>query len=77
MYKGARHLGGATKTRDRLELAGTRSRVLAFGTFGSRVPGFDVIVITDLICFLPLAINGSETMCIAITRLVDLLKRIN
>jgi len=30
---------------------GTLSRVLAFGTFGSRVPGFDVIAITDLIYF--------------------------
>jgi len=67
----------STKTWDRLGLAGTRSRVLAFGTIGSRVPGFDVIVITDLICFLPLAIYDSEAMCIAITRLVDLLKRIN
>jgi len=35
-------------TRDRMGLAGTRSRVLAFGTIGSRVPGFDVIAITDL-----------------------------
>jgi len=36
--------------------AGTRSRVLAFGTVGSRVPGFHVIAISGSICILPLAI---------------------
>ena len=45
--------------------AGTRSRVLAFGTIGSRVPDFDVIAISDSICFLPLAINNSDAMVIA------------
>ena len=52
---------GATKPEigwDLMGSDGTRSRVLAFGTFGSRVPGFDVIVITDLIYFSPLAINN-------------------
>ena len=48
--------------------AGTRSRVLAFGTIGSWVPGFDVIAITDIIGFLPLAINDSDAMYIAIHR---------
>jgi len=64
---------GATKTRDsgpgtldRPGLAGTRSQVLAFGSFGSRIPGFDVIAITDIICFLPLTINDSDAMCIVI-----------
>ena len=64
---------GATKTRDRLGTAGTRSRVLAFGTFRSRVPGFDVIAITDLICFSPLAMNDRERMCIGLAGLIDLL----
>jgi len=39
---------------------------LAFGPFGSRVSSFDVIAITDMICFLPLAINDSEAMWIVI-----------
>jgi len=39
---------GDYKTRDRMGLTWTRSRVLAFGTIGSRVPCFDVIAITDL-----------------------------
>ena len=63
---------GATKTRDRMGLAGTRSRVLAFGTFGSRVPGFYVIANTD-ICFLPLAINDSDTMYIDPVHKLDIL----
>jgi len=50
-------------------LAGTRSRVLAFDTIGSRVPGFDVIAITDLISFLPL---DSDAMCMVIVRVVAL-----
>jgi len=50
-------------TRDRMGLTGTRSRVLVFGTFGSRVPGFDVTAIIDIISFLPLAINDSDAMC--------------
>ena len=45
---------------------GTRSRVLAFGIFGSRVPGFDVIAITNLIYFSPLAMNDRERMCIVL-----------
>ena len=61
---------GATRTRDRLGLAGTLSRVLAFGTIGSRVPGFDVIAITDLISFLPL---DSDAMCMVIVRCGPLL----
>ena len=56
---------------------GTRSRVLAFGTVGSGVPGFDVIAITDIICFLPLAINDSDAMCIVIVRQIDLLQGID
>ena len=56
---------------------GTRSRVLAFGTFGSRVPGLDVIAITDLICFSPLAMNARERMCIVLAGLLDLLQSIN
>ena len=44
-------------------LAGPWSRVLAFG---SRVPDFDVIAITDIVCFLASAINESDTMCIVI-----------
>ena len=48
---------------------GTRSRVLAFGTFGSRVPGFNVIAITDLICFSPMAMNDRERMCIVLAGL--------
>ena len=55
---------------------GTRSRVLAFGTFGSRVPGFDVISITDLIYFSPLAMNDRERMCIGLAGLIDLLQSI-
>jgi len=55
---------GTTKTRDRMGLEGTRSRVLAFGTIWSRVPIFDVIAITDIICFLPLAINNCDAMVI-------------
>ena len=55
---------------------GTRSRVLAFGTFGSRVPGFDVIAITDLIYFSPLAMNDREGMCIGLAGLIDLLQSI-
>ena len=39
-------------------------RVLEFGTLRSQVPGFDVIAITDIIGFLPLAINDSDAMCI-------------
>jgi len=54
---------GTTKTRDRMGLAGIRSRVLAFGTIGSRVPGF-VFAITDIICFLTLAINNIDAMVI-------------
>jgi len=56
---------GTTKTRDRIglaEISRDPSRVLAFGTNGSRVPGFDVIAISDIICFLPLAINNSDEM---------------
>ena len=55
---------------------GTRSRVLAFGTFGSRVPGFDVIAITDLIYFSPLAMNDKERMCNVLAGLIDLLQSI-
>jgi len=55
---------GDYKTRDRMGVAGTRSRVLAFGTIGSRVPCFDVIAITDLSVFLPLANNNSNAMVI-------------
>ena len=55
---------------------GTRSRVLAFGTFGSRVPGFDVIAITDLIYFSPLAMNDRERMCIVLAGFIDLLQSI-
>ena len=64
-------------TRDLMGLsgsAGTQSRVLVFGTVGSRVPGFDVIAITDIICFLPLAINDSDAMCIVIARQIDLIQ---
>jgi len=39
-------------------LAGPQSRVLAFG---SRVPDFDVVAITDIVCFLASAINESDT----------------
>jgi len=42
---------GTTKTRNRMGLTGIDrdpSRVLAFGTIGSLVPGFDVIAITDI-----------------------------
>jgi len=67
---------GATKTRDRMGLAGTRSRVLAFGTFESRVPGFDVIAITDLIYFSSLAMNDRERMCIVLAGLIDLIQSI-
>ena len=56
--------------------AGSRFRVLAFGTFGSRVPGFDVIAITDLICFSPLAMTDRERMCINLACLKDLLQSI-
>jgi len=52
---------------------GTRSRVLAFGTFGSRVPGFDVIAITDLIYFSPLAMNARERICIVLAGLIGYL----
>ena len=55
---------------------GTRSRVLAFGTFGSRVPGFDVIAITDLIYFSPLPMNDRGRMCIVVAGLIDLLQSI-
>jgi len=55
---------------------GTWSRVLAFGTFGSRVPDFDVIAITDLIYFSPLAMNDRERMCIVLAGLIDLLQSI-
>ena len=61
---------------DRPGTAGTRFRVLAFGTFGSRVPGFDVIAITDLICFSPLAMNDRERMCIGLAGIIDLLQSI-
>ena len=57
--------------------ARTRSRISAFGTFGSRVPGFYVIAITGIICFLPLAINNSDATSIAISHLIDLLQRID
>jgi len=69
---GGRHVYFTLSSRDPWELlkigigwdwpgsAGTQSRVLAFGTFGSRVPGFDVISITDLIYFSPLAMNDRE-----------------
>ena len=68
---------GATKTRDRKGLAGIGwSRVLAFGTIGSRVPGFDLIVITGLICFSPLAMNDRERMCIGLAGLIDWLQSI-
>jgi len=50
--------GGATKTRLRMGLAGIGP---AFGTIGSRVTGFDVIAIIDIICFLPLTINDSHS----------------
>jgi len=40
-------------------------------------PGFDVIVITDIICFLPLAINDSDAMCYVIASLIDLLQSID
>jgi len=58
---------GTTKTGIRWDWPGspgTRSRVLAFGTIGSRVPIFDVIAVTGIICFLPLAINHSDAMVI-------------
>ena len=61
---------------DWMESDGTRSRVLAFGTFESRVPGFDVIAITDLIYLSPLAINDRERMCIVLAGLIDLLQSI-
>jgi len=60
---------GATKTRDRLGSAGTRSQVLAFGTIGSRVPAFDVIAFTDLISVLPL---DSDAVYTVIVRVVPL-----
>ena len=62
-------VAGATKTRDRLGSAGTRSQVLAFGTIGSRVPAFDVIAFTDLISFLPL---DSDAVYTVIVRVVPL-----
>jgi len=34
------------------------------------IPGFDVIAITDFICFLPLAIDNSNMMCIVIGAVV-------
>ena len=40
------------------------------------VPGFDVIAITDLICFSPLAMNDRERMCIVLAGLIDLLQSI-
>jgi len=57
--------------------AGTRSRGLAFGTFGSRVPGFDIIAITDLICFSPLAMNDRERMYSGLAGLIDLIQSID
>ena len=48
---------------------GTRSRVLAFDTIGSRVPAFDVIAFTDLISFLPL---DSDAVYTVIVRVVPL-----
>jgi len=55
---------------------GTRSRVLAFSTFGTRIPGFDVTATTDLIYFSPLAMNDRERMCIVLAGLIDLLQSI-
>jgi len=62
--------------RDWMGSDGTQSRVLAFGTFGSRVRGFYVIAITDLIYFSPLAMNDRERMCIVMAGLKDLLQSI-
>jgi len=52
-----------------------RDPVPGFSIWHCWVPGFDVIAITDIICFLPLAINDSDAMCIAISHLIDLLQR--
>jgi len=55
-------LSGATKTRDRMGLAGTRSRVLAFGTVGSRVLMLSRLLIS-VSCLLLLTI---VTRCVSL-----------
>jgi len=43
------NMEGASKTWDLLGHNGTQSGVLGFCISGSRVPGFDIIAITDLL----------------------------
>ena len=63
--------GGATKTRDRMGLDGIRwDRVPGFSIWHFWIPGFDVITITDLIYFSPLAMNDRERMCIGLAGLI-------
>jgi len=58
---------GTTKTRDRMGLPGIgRDPVPGFSIwhYWIPVPIFDVIAITDTICFMPLAINNCDAMVI-------------
>jgi len=68
---------GATKTRDRMGLDGIGwDPVPGFSIWQFWIPGFDVIAITDLIYFSPLAMNDRERMCIVLAGLIDLLQSI-
>jgi len=54
----------------------TTSKIIA-GNGRDQVPVFDVITIADITCILPLALNVSDTMCIGIASLNDLLQSID
>jgi len=72
--------GGATKTRDRMGLVGIdRDPVPDFSIWHFWIPGPGFLCYRDHLYYLgvlPVAINESDAMYIAISRQIDLLQRI-